>query len=320
MRVSVVVPTYRRPDLLARCLGALLRQSVPADDYEVIVADDASDEATKRLIASLDTSGVRLRYVAVSGRHGPAAARNAGWQQARGIIIAFTDDDCIPDSGWLAAGLAPFADPTVVAVTGQTIVPLPPEPTDFDRNTAGLEASEFITANCLCRRQALESIGGFDETFTLAWREDSDLHFRLLDTGGRIVRESAAVVIHPVRPAAWGVSLKEQRKAMFDALLFRKHPQHFRSRIYPAWPWAYYMTVISGLVAIGSALSANWPLAAAGAFVWCLFSLELVVRRLRSTIHSPAHVAEMLVTSLAIPFLSVFWRLYGALRFRTLFW
>src|SRR5688572_20611263 len=101
MRVSVVVPTYRRPDLLARCLGALLRQSWPPADYEVIVADDAAEEATRRLVESLDTSGLRLQYVPVLGRHGPAAARNVGWRAARGEIIAFTDDDCIPDSGWL---------------------------------------------------------------------------------------------------------------------------------------------------------------------------------------------------------------------------
>src|SRR4051812_1207453 len=126
MRVSVVVPTYRRPQLLAQCLGALARQCFRADEFEIIVADDAADEATRRQIQSLPTVPIRVHYVAVTGRHGPAAARNAGWQIALGEIIAFTDDDCIPDSGWLAAGLAPFADPAVVAVTGQTIVPLPP--------------------------------------------------------------------------------------------------------------------------------------------------------------------------------------------------
>src|SRR3954467_3430323 len=99
MHVSVVVPTYRRPDLLARCLAALARQRYPADEYEVIVADDANDDATRRHIESLDLAPLRLRYVAVTNRHGPAAARNLGWREATAEIIAFTDDDCIPDSG-----------------------------------------------------------------------------------------------------------------------------------------------------------------------------------------------------------------------------
>src|SRR5437763_1848980 len=128
MLVSVVVPTCRRPDLLARCLSALARQRLDESEYEIIVADDAALESTRHQVESLPNGQPRFHYVAVSGRHGPAAARNAGWQMARGEIIAFTDDDCVPDSGWLAAGLAPFFDPAVIAVTGQTIVPLPAVP------------------------------------------------------------------------------------------------------------------------------------------------------------------------------------------------
>ena len=320
MRVSVVVPTYRRPDLLARCLAALVRQKFPADECEVIVADDGAEEQAKQLVQSQVSDGVRLQYVAVTGCHGPAAARNAGWKAARGEIIAFTDDDCIPDSGWLAAGIAQFDDAEIVAVTGQTIVPLPPNPTDYDRNAAGLEASEFITANCFCRREALASVGGFDEAFTTAWREDSDLHFRLLDTGRRVVRAPAAVVIHPVRPAPWGASLKEQRKAMFDALLFRKHPERFRERIFPRCPWQYYGIAGSAIVAALAAILGYWLAAVVAGGMWMLLTLELILRRLRRTSHAPAHVAEMVVTSVAIPFLSIFWRLVGAVRFRTVFW
>jgi GT2 family glycosyltransferase len=316
MRVSIVVPTYRRADLLDRCLAALARQQFAPDEFEIIVADDAASDSTRQQV-QVHTG---VRYVAVEGRHGPAAARNAGWRAAQGEIIAFTDDDCIPDSNWLAAGMRPFTDPDVVAVTGQTIVPLGEQPTDFERNTAGLETSEFITANCFCRRAVLERLGGFDEAFTLAWREDSDLHFRLLDTGGRIVREAAAIVVHPVRKAAWGVSLHEQRKSLFDALLFRKHPVRFRERIRPACPWDYYALAGSAIVAaVAAALGAAVVFCTATA-IWACLTLRLIFRRLRSTTWSPLHLAEMVVTSLFIPFLSIYWRLYGALRFRALFW
>jgi len=208
----------------------------------------------------------------------------------------------------------------VVAVTGQTIVPLPPAPTDYERNTAGLEQSEFITANCFCRRDVLETLGGFDEDFTTAWREDSDLHFRLLDTGGRIVRVTSAVVVHPVRQAVWGVSLREQRKARFDALLFRKHRRHFRERIRPAWPWQYYLIVLTAAVTFGGAMAGAFSLVLVSLALWLLLTVEFVWRRLRNTTRSPSHMAEMVATSLVIPFLSVYWRLYGAVRYRVFFW
>jgi GT2 family glycosyltransferase len=320
MHVSIVVPTYRRPDLLSRCLAALCRQEFAQGEYEIIVADDAADEATKRLVESLTDGRQRIHYVAVAGRHGPAAARNVGWQKALGDIIAFTDDDCIPDSAWLARGIAPFADSSVIAVTGQTIVPLPPEPTDHERNTAGLETSEFITANCFVRRSALASVGGFDERFTAAWREDSDLHFRLLDTGCQIVRVSDAVVVHPVRKAAWGSSLREQRKAAFEALLFRKHPRYFRERVFPQRPLNYYAIVAAAIATIAAAIAGHAWLALAASVVWACLTLSFCWHRLRGASHEASHVAEMLVTSVAIPFLSVFWRLYGAWRYRVLFW
>jgi GT2 family glycosyltransferase len=301
-------------------LEALQRQQFDAGKFEIIGADYAAAINARRQIESLCTSPIPIRYVPVTGAHGPAAARNAGWRVARGEIIAFTDDDCLPDSGWLASGVAAFDEEGVIAATGQTIVPLPPSPSDYERNTAGLETSEFITANCFCRRGVLAAIGGFDEQFTTAWREDSDLHFRLLGTGGRIVHVTSAVVVHPVRQAVWGVSLREQRKAMFDALLYRKHPRLFRERIHPRWPARYYLLaacLIASCILAG--MGYVWP-AAAFLAIWLALTLEFALRRLKFTRRDAAHVAEMLFTSLAIPILSIYWRLYGAMRFRTLFW
>src|SRR5437588_177347 len=167
MRVSVVVPTYRRPDLLARCLAALDAQEFDPGAFEVIVADDAAEEATHRQVEAFAAqAGPAAHYVPMRGAYGPAAARNTGWRKARGEIVAFTDDDCVPDPGWLAAGVKALeADPGLAAVAGQVVVPLPPQPTDYERDAAGLAAAEFVTANCFCRRSALEAVGGFDERF-----------------------------------------------------------------------------------------------------------------------------------------------------------
>lgn len=321
MRASVVVPTYRRPDLLDRCLSAMAAQDLDASDFEVIVADDAANEATRwQVEGQADRFPTSLRYIPVTATRGPAGARNAGWRAARGAIIALTDDDCVPESDWLRMGLGAFAaDPEIAAATGRMVVPLPDDPTDYERNEAGLEGAEFVTANCFVRRVVLQSIGGFDERFTAAWREDSDLHFRLMRGGYRIVRAPGAVVVHPVRPARWGISLRQQRKTFFDALLYKKHPDLYRDRIRPRPPWDYYGSV-AALAAMGAGAVAGAPAASVvGAGAWVALTGRFCARRLRRTSRAPRHVAEMVVTSALIPPLSVYWRLRGALRFRAPF-
>lgn len=319
MRVSVVVPTFNRPDALDRCLTALAAQEFDPDGYEIVVADDAASEATRRQVAAwADFSDVAIRYVVSVAAHGPAAARNAGWRSAKGRTIAFTDDDCIPDPRWLAEGVVAI-ESGAEAVSGRVIVPLPKRPTDYERDAAGLQSAEFVTANCLVRRDALEAIGGFDERYAAAWREDSDLQFSLLERGFRIVRAPGAVVVHPVRPAPWGVSLRQQRKSLFNALLYKKFPERYRLGIQAAPPWGYYATVGAIATALAS-LALGRPTVAMGtAVVWAALTAHFCARRLRGASTAPRHVLEMIVTSALIPPLSVFWRLYGALKFRVLF-
>src|SRR5690348_11661337 len=123
--VSVVVPTHRRPRLLERCLRALCAQTYPASRAEVIVVEDGGHEGTPthRLVDDLSRSApLRLRYLAVP-RGGPAAARNGGWRAASGRIIAFTDDDALPDARWLEEGVRACEDGADV-ISGQTLVPL----------------------------------------------------------------------------------------------------------------------------------------------------------------------------------------------------
>jgi glycosyltransferase involved in cell wall biosynthesis len=353
--VSVVVPTYKRPELLRRCLAALLAQDFDPSAYEIIIADDAACDETRRLVeeyalggleteyarwpaavsllhegcpmalavaaqpaAFHETLSTRVRYLPVTGAHGPAAARNAGWRAATGPIIAFTDDDCIPEPGWLSAGVSALGNDAAGA-SGRIRVPLPDAPTDYQRDAAGLEAGEFVTANCFYRRDALAAIGGFDEQFTTAWREDSDLYFTLLERGCRLIRAPQAVVIHPVRPAAWGISLRQQRKSMFNALLYKKHPMLYRQYIQHMPPWRYYSIVGSLLLMlVGLATRRRW-LARGSLVVWAMLSGRFCAQRLRHTSRAPAHIAEMLVTSALIPPLALFWRWRGAIRFRVFF-
>lgn len=318
--VSVVVPTFKRPLLLARCLAALARQDIPRDRYEVLVCDDAASAATRRQVEALrhEWQGLpSLRYLEVSGTRGPAGARNLGWRSAKAELIAFTDDDTIVHRDWLRRGLHALgtAGADTAAVSGATDMPLPDPPNDYERDAAGLTRSEFITANCFLRRSALVAVGGFDPRYTMAWREDSDLHFALLDQGLAVRRAEEARVTHPLRPVRFAAGLGMQKKVMFDMLLRRKYPLLYRSRIRPHAPRFYLAVSASLLAAAALAVLGHWTGAAMAAALWLALSIVFFLRRLRGTRRTPRDVADLAVTSACIPLLSIAWRTVGLLRF-----
>lgn len=320
--VSVVVPTYRRPQLLSRCLRALCEQTLEPTRYELLIVDDGRDEETRSTVMTFARRRRQpaMRYLtSPRAQSGPAVARNIGWKAARGAVIAFTDDDCHPLPEWLEAGSAPFTDAAVSGAWGRIIVPLPPDPTDYERNTAGLEQAPCATANCFYRRDALQAVGGFDERFTAAWQEDSDLQFALLERRHKLVEAADAVVVHPVRPARWGISVHQQRNNLFNALLFKKHPALYRAWIQASPPWHYYANAVALVgTAAGWTLESLWLLAPALA-VWIASVGQFCAKRLRSTSRQAKHIAEMIVTSALIPPVAIYWRLRGAIKYRVAF-
>ena len=234
-------------------------------------------------------------------------------------MIAFTDDDTVPDADWLRQGLLAMGGPPRGQRPRASCRPPACRPTT-PGTPRGLETAEFVTANAFVRRPALEHVGGFDERFTRAWREDSDLQFSLLSRcGGSIGTAPAAVVVHPVREAPWGISLRQQANVYFDALLFKKHPELYRRKIRNRPPWRYLTIVGCTVAALACLLAGARRAALLLGLVVLLAIADIARRRLRDTSHAPRHVAEMLLTSVAIPYLAMFWRLAGAWRFRTLF-
>jgi GT2 family glycosyltransferase/acetyltransferase-like isoleucine patch superfamily enzyme len=205
--ISVVIPTCRRPELLARCLDRLApgRQTLAAERYEVLVTDDGGP-TVERLLAE--------KYPWASWgqgpRRGPAANRNAGAARARGPWLAFTDDDCVPDTGWLAGFLAAVHD-GCQAYEGKTTCaagiasPLQAAPV----NTSG---GYLWSCNLLIRRDTFGALGGFDEAFPYAHLEDVDFRERLLQAGLRFEFVPAAAVDHPPRrqPSGWRLARTHQ--------------------------------------------------------------------------------------------------------------
>lgn len=323
VNISVVIPTYKRPALLRKCLDALREQTYWRTFYEVIVVSDGPDRETQALIERFmrEQPDCAVFFHHLPAKKGPAAARNYGWKKSSGDLIVFTDDDCIPDPAWLEAYATRYKAlaERFVAFTGKVVVPISDKPTDYEKNVAHLATAAFITANCACSRAALELTGGFDEEFPIAWREDSDLEFKLLEKHIPIVHVPEAAICHPVREAGWGISVAEQRKSMFNALLFKKHPQFYRARIAPGPVWTYYVIILATIVAF-AALLADIPVTAAVALaVWALAVVSFVIRRMKGTSDSLSHRLEMIFTSLVIPYLSVYWTLRGALRYKVFF-
>jgi glycosyltransferase involved in cell wall biosynthesis len=204
VRMTVVVPTYNRCELLVRCIQALRNQSPPVGGYEVIVVDDGSSDDTAGVCLRIATEWPLLRYVRQTNR-GPAAARNRGTQEARGNIVVFTDDDCVPPPEWLMRIWRWFEDvPELSGVGGLMLtpahewIPLSHHSDLAQPGEAGY--SKFIgTNNAAYKRSALAEVGGFDETFLHVSVEDSELFMRLRQCGHKMTIDPTLWVYHPAR-------------------------------------------------------------------------------------------------------------------------
>jgi glycosyltransferase involved in cell wall biosynthesis len=201
--ISVVVPTYNRAAVLKGCLEAIARQSFPQNRFEVIVVDDGSADLTHQVCeqAKLDLPSLRVRR---QQNRGPAAARNAGMRLARGRIVAFTDDDCVPPPEWLERVNQAFAtDDELVGLGGIMITPprqWVPLTHHSDLTESGAaDYSRFIgTNNAAYRREVLLAVNGFDETFRHVSVEDAELFIRVRRLG-RTMIDPHLYVLHPPR-------------------------------------------------------------------------------------------------------------------------
>jgi hypothetical protein len=115
------------------------------------------------------------------------------------------------------------------------------------------------------------------------------------------------------------VSISQQKKIQFDALLYKKHPRLYREKIRATPRWDYYLIVGSLLGAVLGATMGNWMVAALAAAAWLAMTAWLCAFRLRNTTRTAGRVLEIALTSAAIPVLAVWWRMVGAARFRVLF-
>ena len=216
--VDVVIPTFRRPEALAKCLASLENQSIMPDSIEVV--DDSSTD------------------------YGPGVSRNIGWKRGKANIVAFLDDDCIAPPNWVETIKKLFQDETISGIEGAmttvdkegNIVKYnPPNRFKWDR---------FKTANLVIRRKALEEVTGFDERYHLH-REDTDLAWKVIDAGYRIIWSPDCIMHHPEPLGSMGIYAPYPRS---EQLLF-----HCNSN--------KYIESAAGLISFRSTLSGDlWRL------------------------------------------------------------
>jgi GT2 family glycosyltransferase len=257
--ISVVVATHNRSSLLPRLVHALERQTgLPS--FEVVVVDDASTDDTRSVLERLRAkASVPLKVLSTPRNAGPATARNLGWRAAGAPLVAFTDDDCTPDPGWLAALRARLDEADLVQ--GRTLSDPDgwPARSVFARTVeVTFERGFYETCNMGYRRALLERLGGFDESFRHPFGEDADLAWRALEAGARSAFEPDALVIHAVWPSSFGAHLREAARRDGIVRAVGRHPQ-LRSRLHRRWfyqqshPYAIAAAVGLGLCARGAA-------------------------------------------------------------------
>ncbi len=190
--ISIIIPTYNRPQQLATCLESLTSLDYPRDSFEVIVVDDGSKTELEPVVtpfsSKLDISLLRQT------NNGAASARNTGAKQAKGAFLAFTDDDCMPAADWLKSLAARFDSAPDCLIGGRTINIL----SDNLFSTASQELIDYVykyynanphkarffaSNNIALPTETFLAIGGFDVTYPRMASEDRELCDRWLQLG-----------------------------------------------------------------------------------------------------------------------------------------
>lgn len=235
--IAVVVPSHDRPLRLRWLLNALEDQTLDRRRWEVVVAHDSSEPATRALLEShpLAKAGI-LRHVRLPAASAPPGAnRNAGWQAARAPLIAFTDDDCRPPSDWLERALeAGLRNPGAI-VQGTTR----PDPEEWNLFHAPHCHTQWITppvpfaqaCNILYPRAVLETMGGFDEE--LFTGEDTELWVRAQDAGVPYVGAPEMLTFHAILPQLLTTQLRSVWRWQDLPRVIKRHPS--LRRHFPLW-------------------------------------------------------------------------------------
>jgi glycosyltransferase involved in cell wall biosynthesis len=205
MRVTVVIPAYKRTDGLRRAVESVIAQDFPVSDFELIVVDSSPDDANERMVSLLALKATCSVRCLRKEPEGPGPSRNLGARTGSGDIIAFLDSDCLASPGWLTNGLAAFSE-GVGLVQGRTI-PEPGVPAGIFTHYIRVEQESFLyeTANMFYLRKAFEETPGFTKdlnprALTPMGGEDVHVAWTVKRNGWQSRFAPQALVMHEIVP------------------------------------------------------------------------------------------------------------------------
>jgi glycosyltransferase involved in cell wall biosynthesis len=323
--VSVVVSVKNRAAMMGDCIAGLLAQTLARERFELVLVDNVSTEDLRAVADAARQAGLSVTYLRTERDGGPAPARNQGVAAARGRIIAFTDSDCRPCPGWLAAGLAAFDDPRVGLVSG----PVLPKPGQPIRPTTKLtfiteqEHPTFPTANLFLRRETFLALGGFDTSLSFRdpWDRatecaDTDLAWRIIKTGAERRFLPETVMFHELEEQGWMLWMLEPTRLFVLPELIRRHPELRRQLLHFGLIFDRRSFIVTLTLLLTALLMLWWPWVL---LVPLLAALARAVWR-RGTATPAAVLEQMGVSLMNLPRLLMvsLSLLYGSIRFRSL--
>ncbi|WP_448598840.1 glycosyltransferase family 2 protein [Thermoleptolyngbya sp.] len=227
-KVSVVIPHFNDLDNLRICLSCLMRQTLPLDQFEIIVADNNSDlglDALRRVVAEVTNHKAKVISAPIQGA---GEARNAGVVASQSKILAFTDSDCQPSKDWLENGLKAVEKANLVGGRVQVLLNNPdhPHPVEsfeavfaFNNQSYVLKKRFSVTANLFVSREVFDAVGGFRQGVS----EDKDWCHRAIAAGYSIIYQDDVCVGHPARKTWAELARKWQRLTRESYHLIREH-------------------------------------------------------------------------------------------------
>lgn len=232
IQVSIIVPVYNGQKTLDLCIKSLLIQGYPKQKYEVIVIDNNSTDNTKQIICNYPV------IYAFESKKGSYAARNKGIGLARGEIILFTDSDCVVDYNWIEKMIENLRDPKIGAVGGKVLAYHPSTSVEkyldvigaLDNKTSiNSKNPSIATANAGIRKQVLEEVNYFDDSFISGG--DYDITWRISQLDYKIEYANEAIIYHIHPSNLKSLFKKEFRYGHGNVKLFKRHSDKNRFRL-----------------------------------------------------------------------------------------
>src|SRR3989339_239707 len=222
--VSIIIPAYNASGTISKTIEACLSQSY--DKREIIVIDDGSSDKTQEIVSGYPVKLIR------QDNAGPAKARNTGWKAAAGEIVVFTDSDCVPRADWLEKLIFLFDSPEIGAAGGtygienpNSLVALAIHSEIQYRHSSLPEYVRYLGSFSLgIKKNILEELGGFDESFRIACGEDADLTYRIVNLGYKMRFSRDCVVGHYFPTRLFGFVRQQFWRGYWIMKLLAKHP------------------------------------------------------------------------------------------------